>query len=108
MKTPQQWLIAGIGIGVFGLIVALLGLVLPGIVLVVVGVILLAILGVGYPSPQAVREGRRTLYEDGDADPYGEPDQPEDPNDRFVSVGLARDGGDERTDGREPRQQSDP
>ncbi len=93
MKTPQKWLIVGIGVGVLGivlillgLVVALLGLVLPGIVLVVVGVLLLAILGVGYPSPKAVKEGKRTLYQEDEADPFGEPVQPEDPNDRFVSA----------------------
>ncbi len=90
MKTPQKWLIVGIGVGVLGIVLILLGLVVPGIVLVVVGVLLLASLGVGYPSPKAVKEGNRTLYREDEADPYGEPEQPEDPNDRFVSVGLAR------------------
>jgi hypothetical protein len=90
MRSEQKWLMVGIGVGVLGLVVAILGLLIPGLVLVVIGVGLLAMLGIGYRSPRAVKEGERTLYEDEKEDPYGEPDQPEDPNDRFVSVAIAR------------------
>ena len=90
MRSEQKWLIAGIGVGVLGLLVAILGVVIPGLILVVIGVGLLAMLGFGYRSPRAVKEGERTLYKEEQEDPYGEPDQPEDPNDRFVSVAIAR------------------
>src|SRR5947209_7236070 len=90
MTSEQKWLIAGIGVGVLGLLVAILGLLIPGLVLVVIGVGLLAMLGFGYRSPRAVKEGERTLYEEEKEDPYGGPAQPEDPNDRFVSVAIAR------------------
>ena len=43
------------------------------------GVVLLAILGFGYPSPKALRQGNRTLYE-----------EEKSPDDQFVSARLAR------------------
>jgi hypothetical protein len=77
--TAQKWLAIGLGLGVLGILVALVGLVLPGIVLALAGVVLLAILGFGYPSPKALRRGKRTLYEDEKS-----------PDDQFVSARLAR------------------
>jgi hypothetical protein len=61
-STAQKWLAIGLGVGVLGILVALVGLVLPRIVLALAGVVVLAILGLGYPSPKAQRQGKRTLY----------------------------------------------
>jgi hypothetical protein len=82
-SKAQKWLVAGLALGVLGIVVMIAGLTLPGLILAAVGVADLVIIALGYPSPKDVRRVRRTLYKDEDPVEH-------DPDKAFVSVALRR------------------
>jgi hypothetical protein len=82
-ERAQKWLVAGVAVGILGIVVAILGATVPGIILAAIGVADLVIIALGYPSPKDVRRVRRTLYKD--EDPVER-----DPDDALVSVAIRR------------------
>lgn len=82
-SKARKWLVAGMALGVLGIVVMIAGLTLPGLILAAVGVADLVIIALGYPSPKDVRRVRRTLYKEEDPVEH-------DPDKAFVSVALRR------------------
>jgi hypothetical protein len=82
-SKAQKWLAIGIAVGVLGIIIAILGVPLLGLILVLAGVVDLVLIALGFPSPRDVSRAQRTLYKEEDPVEH-------DPDDGFVSVGMAR------------------
>jgi hypothetical protein len=82
-SKAQKWLAIGIAVGLLGIIIAILGVPLLGLILVLAGVVDLVLIALGFPSPRDVSRAQRTLYKEEDPVEH-------DPDDSFVSVGVAR------------------